>query len=58
MDWAKCWGWINLVLAAVWAVMVPVAILTGWIYSIAFIAACSIYANAASHVAGWRADRD
>lgn len=36
--------------------MLPVAILTGWIFSLAFISACSIYANIASHLAAWRAD--
>ena len=46
----------NLVLAIVWAAMIPVSILTGWIYSIAFIAAASIYANFISHLAAWRAD--
>lgn len=50
------WKRVNLYLAALWAVMVPVAVVTGWIYSIAFISAVSIYANAASHVAAWRAD--
>jgi len=52
----RSWRRINLVLAVAWAVMVPVAIATGWLYSIAFISACSIYANFASHVAAWRAD--
>ena len=39
-----------------WLIMVPVSILTHWIYSVAFIAAVSIYANFVTHVAGWRAD--
>lgn len=34
----------------------PVAIVTGWLYSLAFISAVSIYANFASHLAAWRAD--
>ena len=46
----------NLVLAIAWAAMIPVSIVTGWIYSIAFIAAASIYANFISHLAAWRAD--
>lgn len=49
---------INLVLTIVWLVMVPVAIITGWIESIVFIAAASIYANAASHLAAWRSDEN
>lgn len=50
------WRRANLVLSLVWAGMVPVAWVTGWLYSLAFISACSIYANAASHLAAWRAD--
>lgn len=46
----------NLWLAVAWALMVPVAVSTGWIYSIAFISAASIYANFISHIAAWRAD--
>ena len=47
---------LNFVLAVAWAVMIPVAIMTGWLYSIAFISTVSIYANFISHVAAWRAD--
>lgn len=50
------WRGANLVLAAAWALMIPIAVMTGWIYSIAFISAASIYANFASHIAAWRAD--
>lgn len=39
-----------------WLIMIPVSIFTGWIYSLAFISAASIYANVASHLAAWRAD--
>jgi hypothetical protein len=46
----------NFSLAIVWAVMIPVSLLTGWIYSIPFIAAASIYANFITHVSAWRAD--
>ncbi len=53
----KCsWKSTNLVLTVVWAIMLPVAYYTGWIYSIAFISLASIYANFASHLAAWRAD--
>jgi hypothetical protein len=37
--------------------MVPVSIVTGWLYSVAFVAACSIYANAVGHGAAWQASR-
>jgi hypothetical protein len=50
------WRQINFVLTVVWLIMVPVAVVTGWIYSIAFISAVSLYANVASHLAAWRAD--
>lgn len=50
------WRSANLVLSILWAAMVPVAWVTGWIESIVFISACSIYANCASHIAAWRAD--
>lgn len=50
------WRGVNLLLAVAWAAMLPVSIATGWIYSVAFISAVSIYANFVSHVAGWRAD--
>lgn len=50
------WRKINLGLAIAWAIMVPVSIVTGWLYSLAFISAVSIYANFVSHVAAWRAD--
>jgi hypothetical protein len=42
-------------LAVAWLVMVPVALATGWIYSIVFVSACSIYANAIGHASAWQA---
>ncbi len=48
---------IHAALTVLWFVMVPVAIATGWIGSIAFIAACSIYANAAAHFGAWQGAR-
>lgn len=50
------WRQANLLLTVVWTAMIPVAITTGWIYSVAFISVASIYANLASHLAAWRAD--
>jgi hypothetical protein len=47
----------HAVLAIAWLVMVPVALATGWITSIVFVSACSIYANAASHLSAWQASR-
>lgn len=42
-------GRMHRVLVGMWAAMIPVAIVTGWLWSVAFVAACSIYANAAAH---------
>lgn len=50
------WRRINFALAVAWLALIPAAILTGWIYSVAFVAAISIYANVAAHVAAFRAD--
>lgn len=38
--------------------MIVPSILIGWVYSVAFVAVCSIYANAAGDFASWRADRN
>jgi hypothetical protein len=47
----------HLILTVLWFAMVPVAIATGWIGSLVFISACSIYANAAAHFGAWQASR-
>lgn len=47
---------LNLSATLIWLGMVPVAYFLNWYYSIAFISACSIYANFASHLAAWRSD--
>lgn len=47
----------HLVLLGVWLVMLPVSIVTGWILSVAFVSACSIYANAVGHWAAWQGSR-
>ena len=36
--------------------VVPAAYFAGWIYSVAFVALCSLYANIASDFAAWRSD--
>jgi len=46
---------LNFVLSVAWAAMIPVSVMTGWIYSIALIAAASIYASFVSHLGAWRA---
>lgn len=47
----------NLAAAYFWFFMLPTAIITGWIYSVAFISAVSIYANFVSHLSAWQAAR-
>jgi hypothetical protein len=44
-------------LAIAWLAMVPVALATGWVSSLIFISACSIYANAVGHFSAWQAAR-
>lgn len=46
----------SLVRVIGWAVALPLAYVYGWIYSVAFVSLCSIYANIASDFAAWRAD--
>jgi len=48
---------LHLVLTVAWFVMVPVAVATGWIGSVVFVGACSIYANAVGHFSAWQASR-
>lgn len=47
----------HLVATVGWASMLPVSIVTGWLWSIAFVSACSIYANFAGHASSWQAAR-
>lgn len=46
-------GWLTIG----WVAVIPFSIVTGWIYSIAFISGCSIYANASGHFSAWQAAR-
>ena len=48
---------IHATLTFAWFAMVPIALLTGWVESIVFVSACSIYANAAAHASAWQASR-
>lgn len=47
----------HLTLLIAWLLMVPVAIVAGLLTSVAFVAAASIYANAAAHWAAWQGSR-
>jgi membrane protease YdiL (CAAX protease family) len=46
---------IHLALLAAWVVATILAIVFGWIYSVAFVSACSLYANIAAHWGGYEA---
>jgi hypothetical protein len=48
----------NLARSIAWAGAIPVAYFAGWIYSVAFVSICSLYANAASDWASYRADQN
>lgn len=47
----------HLLLTIAWIVMLPLSVATGWVLSVAFVSACSIYANAVGHWAAWQASR-
>jgi hypothetical protein len=50
------WKRFNLLRVVVWLITIPVAFFLGWVYSVAFVAVCSLYANVASDWAAFRAD--
>lgn len=51
------WKRLHGVLTVGWLAMLPTAIITGWIYAIAFVSAISIYANFAGEFSAWQACR-
>lgn len=48
---------VHLTLTFAWALCMPLALITGWVYSIAFVSVISIYANFAGHFSSWQAAR-
>jgi hypothetical protein len=46
-------GWLTLF----WIAMIPVSIITGWINSVAYISALSLWALVSGHWAAWQAAR-
>ena len=46
-------GWLTIF----WLVMIPVAVITGWIHSVTFISAISLWALVAGHWSTWQAAR-
>lgn len=56
MSSEKRWRRFNGFRAAAWTLTIPIAYFAGWVYSVAFVSICSLYANVASDVAAWRSD--
>lgn len=48
---------LNAVLTVFWIIMVPVSIMTGWVSTVEYVAALSIYALVASHLSTYAAAR-
>jgi hypothetical protein len=46
-------GWLTLF----WILMIPVAIATGWINSVAYVASLSLWALVSGHWSAWQAAR-
>ena len=46
-------GWLTIF----WIVMIPVSLLTGWISSVTFVAALSLWALVSGHWSAWQAAR-
>lgn len=46
----------NLALTVAWALAIPAGLAFGWLELVVFVSVASIYANAVSHLAAWRAD--
>lgn len=62
----KCFYWIieprrfqalNGWLVVFWTVMIPVSIALGWVSTIPYVSALSIYALLATHLSVWQASR-
>ena len=46
-------GWLTVF----WIVMIPISIFTGWIHSVAYISALSLWALVSGHWSAWQAAR-
>src|SRR4051812_37250962 len=46
-------GWLTIF----WIVMIPVSVTTGWVHSITYVSALSIWALVSGHWATWQAAR-
>lgn len=46
-------GWLTIF----WIVMIPISIITGWINSVTYVAALSLWALVSGHWSAWQAAR-
>jgi hypothetical protein len=46
-------GWLTIA----WIIMIPISIATGWIHSVAYISALSLWALVSGHWSAWQAAR-
>jgi hypothetical protein len=46
-------GWLTIF----WIVMIPLSIVTGWIHSVAYVSALSLWALVSGHWSTWQAAR-
>jgi hypothetical protein len=46
-------GWLTIF----WIVMIPVSLITGWINSVTYVAALSLWALVSGHWSAWQASR-
>lgn len=53
MSWKRANAWATIT----WLVLIPVAYALQWLQSVTFVSSISLYANVASHMAAWRADK-
>lgn len=48
---------INGWLVVFWIVMTPISIITGWVSSVTYVSALSLWALVSSHLSAWQAAR-
>lgn len=46
-------GWLTIG----WALMIPISVATGWIHSVTYVAALSLWALVSGHWSAWQAAR-
>lgn len=46
-------GWLTIF----WTVMIPISVMTGWIYSVAYVSGLSLWALVSGHWSAWQAAR-